>query len=251
MELAVAAYLTMLLDTGSLHADPHPGNLLLTPSGALCILDFGLVAHVTRQQQYAILAYISHLVGRDYSAIAGDLIAMGFVPESKRTALEDSGVVGVLSEVFRALAKGGGVRAVSKELGSMSGGYGGSAAGGGGNGGNNGEESVSPLVQELRESAGKTPAAPAGKFPGKFPPAKAESGGARPTARVEVLQKDIGYIQTRYGNILQVRLRPQLACVPLSIGHAQGVYCAALGASIASFRSFVAVTTEAPKTVKR
>ena len=35
------AYLIQLLDTGLLHADPHPGNLIRTPDGKICILDFG------------------------------------------------------------------------------------------------------------------------------------------------------------------------------------------------------------------
>jgi thiamine kinase-like enzyme len=33
-----AQYLTMLLEMGILHCDPHPGNLLRTPDGKLCIL---------------------------------------------------------------------------------------------------------------------------------------------------------------------------------------------------------------------
>jgi predicted unusual protein kinase regulating ubiquinone biosynthesis (AarF/ABC1/UbiB family) len=35
-----------LLETGFLHADPHPGNLLWTPDGHLCVLDFGLMIEV-------------------------------------------------------------------------------------------------------------------------------------------------------------------------------------------------------------
>ena len=35
------AYLIQLLDTGLLHADPHPGNLIRTADGQICILDFG------------------------------------------------------------------------------------------------------------------------------------------------------------------------------------------------------------------
>jgi aarF domain-containing kinase len=35
------AYLIQLLDTGLLHADPHPGNLIRTPDGRICILDYG------------------------------------------------------------------------------------------------------------------------------------------------------------------------------------------------------------------
>jgi len=39
-------YLIQLLETGWLHADPHPGNLLRTPDGKLAILDFGLITEV-------------------------------------------------------------------------------------------------------------------------------------------------------------------------------------------------------------
>ena len=35
-----------LLETGLLHADPHPGNLLRTPDGKVCILDFGLMVRL-------------------------------------------------------------------------------------------------------------------------------------------------------------------------------------------------------------
>ena len=40
------AYLIQLLETGHLHADPHPGNLIRTPDGKICILDFGLMTEV-------------------------------------------------------------------------------------------------------------------------------------------------------------------------------------------------------------
>ena len=36
-------YVTMIFDHGFFHADPHPGNLLVTPNGTVGLLDFGLV----------------------------------------------------------------------------------------------------------------------------------------------------------------------------------------------------------------
>ena len=44
-------YLIQLLETGFLHADPHPGNLMRTPDGRLVILDFGLMTEVGGEQQ--------------------------------------------------------------------------------------------------------------------------------------------------------------------------------------------------------
>lgn len=55
------SYLIQLLDTGFLHADPHPGNLIRTPNGKICILDYGLMTEITPQQRIALVEYIAHL----------------------------------------------------------------------------------------------------------------------------------------------------------------------------------------------
>ena len=38
----MAVYVTMILGAGFFQADPHPGNLMVTPEGQLIVLDFGL-----------------------------------------------------------------------------------------------------------------------------------------------------------------------------------------------------------------
>jgi predicted unusual protein kinase regulating ubiquinone biosynthesis (AarF/ABC1/UbiB family) len=47
--ICMNTYLTMLLEMGLLHCDPHPGNLLRTPDGRLAILDWGMVASIPPQ----------------------------------------------------------------------------------------------------------------------------------------------------------------------------------------------------------
>jgi ubiquinone biosynthesis protein len=42
-----AGYLRQVLVEGVFHADPHPGNVLLTPDGRLVLLDIGMVARLT------------------------------------------------------------------------------------------------------------------------------------------------------------------------------------------------------------
>jgi ubiquinone biosynthesis protein len=50
-----AAYLKQVLVDGFFHADPHPGNILLTEDGRLALLDLGMVARVTPRMQDALL----------------------------------------------------------------------------------------------------------------------------------------------------------------------------------------------------
>lgn len=49
------AYLQMILDDGFLHADPHPGNLMLTDDGRLALLDLGMVAVVPPRLQESVV----------------------------------------------------------------------------------------------------------------------------------------------------------------------------------------------------
>ena len=61
-----------LLETGFFHADPHPGNLLRTKDGKLCILDFGLVTEMTQKQRQSIFDSIIHTIQKDYYKLAQD-----------------------------------------------------------------------------------------------------------------------------------------------------------------------------------
>jgi aarF domain-containing kinase len=49
VNLGVECSLSQLLETGVMHADPHPGNLILTPKDRLAYLDFGLLTFVPPQ----------------------------------------------------------------------------------------------------------------------------------------------------------------------------------------------------------
>jgi predicted unusual protein kinase regulating ubiquinone biosynthesis (AarF/ABC1/UbiB family) len=57
---------------GFFHADPHPGNLLATPSGKLAFIDFGMMSDTPSSARYAIIGHVVHLVNRDYEEMARD-----------------------------------------------------------------------------------------------------------------------------------------------------------------------------------
>ncbi|MGB3672077.1 MAG: AarF/UbiB family protein, partial [Phormidesmis sp.] len=52
IEVGVQCSLRQLLEHGFFHADPHPGNLLVTPEGKLAYLDFGMMCEVEAYQRY-------------------------------------------------------------------------------------------------------------------------------------------------------------------------------------------------------
>ncbi|OVA18099.1 Protein kinase domain [Macleaya cordata] len=75
----VEASLVQLLETGILHADPHPGNLRYTATGKIGFLDFGLICRMEKRHQFAMLASIVHIVNGDWAALVNDLTEMDVV----------------------------------------------------------------------------------------------------------------------------------------------------------------------------
>lgn len=66
---AVATTLLTHIHTGLLHCDPHPGNLLRTPDGKLCILDWGMVTVIPENLQLTLIEHMAHLTSRDYAEV--------------------------------------------------------------------------------------------------------------------------------------------------------------------------------------
>ncbi|KAG0583481.1 hypothetical protein KC19_3G139700 [Ceratodon purpureus] len=82
------AALIQLLETGVMHADPHPGNILLGRNGQLQFIDFGLICHVDKKHQGAMLAAIAHLVNGDWHSLTEDLADMDVLkPTTDRFAV--------------------------------------------------------------------------------------------------------------------------------------------------------------------
>ena len=114
--IAVNSYLTMLLDTGVLHCDPHPGNLLRTTDGKLCVLDWGMTLSVPPNLQYSILEFIAHVISEDYDSMPADFINLGFSPNDKLAQLKNSGLTEGLSFALRQLRRGGGSKKIQERV---------------------------------------------------------------------------------------------------------------------------------------
>ncbi len=83
IEVGVQCSLRQLLEHGFFHADPHPGNLLVTADGKLAYLDFGMMCEVQPYQRYGLIEAIVHMVNRDFEGLAQDYVNLEFLtPET-------------------------------------------------------------------------------------------------------------------------------------------------------------------------
>jgi len=106
--VAMITYLRMMLDGGTLHCDPHPGNLLRTPDGRLCILDWGLVTSIGPDLQLSLIEHVAHLTAQDYAKVPSDLVKLGFVPKGGEAAVTSAGVTDFLTYTYSTWSSGGG-----------------------------------------------------------------------------------------------------------------------------------------------
>ncbi|NDY70619.1 ABC transporter [Desulfobacter hydrogenophilus] len=58
-----------ILDDGFFHADPHPGNLLITEDMNLCVIDWGLVGRLTEKDRFQLISLLKAFVEKDSEAL--------------------------------------------------------------------------------------------------------------------------------------------------------------------------------------
>lgn len=82
--LLLEAYLRMVLEAGVFQADPHPGNLLVAPDGAVVILDFGCSRELSPSRRRHYLALAGAVLAGRSEAASAELAALGFATRSGR-----------------------------------------------------------------------------------------------------------------------------------------------------------------------
>ncbi|XP_020109732.1 uncharacterized protein LOC109725082 isoform X2 [Ananas comosus] len=73
--------LRQLLEEGFFHADPHPGNLVVTLDGSLAYFDFGMMGDIPRHYRVGLIQVLVHYVNRDSLSLANDFHSLGFIPD--------------------------------------------------------------------------------------------------------------------------------------------------------------------------
>ncbi|MDH5832096.1 AarF/UbiB family protein [Luteimonas sp. M1R5S18] len=92
------AYLDQVFVHGDIHADPHPGNVLLCPDGRIALIDLGMVATIPPRQRERLLKLVFAAVDGRGEDVARELVALG-------TRLEDFDESTYVREISQVVAR--------------------------------------------------------------------------------------------------------------------------------------------------
>ncbi|MCX8084895.1 MAG: AarF/UbiB family protein [Calditerrivibrio sp.] len=74
-------YMKQVFEFGFFHADPHPGNILITDEGKLAVLDFGIIGKIDSKLLEHLSAVFIHLIRLDIDSLVDDMIDFGVIDE--------------------------------------------------------------------------------------------------------------------------------------------------------------------------
>lgn len=69
-------FMRMLLRDDIFHADPHPGNISVTPQGSIILYDFGMIGNLDEKTRFSLLSLYDGLVNTDPDQIMDALVEM-------------------------------------------------------------------------------------------------------------------------------------------------------------------------------
>ncbi|MDG1874993.1 MAG: AarF/UbiB family protein [Mariniblastus sp.] len=73
-------YLKMIFNHGFYHADPHPGNIVITDDGEIGLLDFGMVGRISERLREDIEAMLVAIVNQDVAMVTSLVKRVGSCP---------------------------------------------------------------------------------------------------------------------------------------------------------------------------
>ncbi|MCC5814538.1 MAG: AarF/ABC1/UbiB kinase family protein [Leptospira sp.] len=82
IELLIRAYMLMVFRFRFFHADPHPGNMIVTEQNHLYFLDFGAVGWVNENEEKSLIRIFKAAMDHDSKGILDGLESMGVLTES-------------------------------------------------------------------------------------------------------------------------------------------------------------------------
>lgn len=73
------AYLLQLLNSGFFHADPHPGNIAVSPTGDLIFYDFGMMGRIKSNIREGLMETLFGIAQKDGDRVVQSLIDLGAI----------------------------------------------------------------------------------------------------------------------------------------------------------------------------
>ncbi len=75
--LGARAYLQQLLNDGFFHADPHPGNIAVSPEGALIFYDFGMMGRIKLNVREQLMETLFGIAEKNAERVVVSLVELG------------------------------------------------------------------------------------------------------------------------------------------------------------------------------
>jgi predicted unusual protein kinase regulating ubiquinone biosynthesis (AarF/ABC1/UbiB family) len=73
------AYLHQLLNNGFFHADPHPGNIAVSPDGSLIFYDFGMMGRIKSNIREGLMQTLFGIAQKDGDRVVESLVNLGAI----------------------------------------------------------------------------------------------------------------------------------------------------------------------------
>ncbi|MGF1536624.1 MAG: ABC1 kinase family protein [Elainellaceae cyanobacterium] len=81
--MGAEAYLHQLLRDGFFHADPHPGNLAVSPDGSLIFYDFGMMGRIQAITRDRLMSTFFGIAQKDADRVVASLIELGALAQAE------------------------------------------------------------------------------------------------------------------------------------------------------------------------
>ncbi|MCB1867560.1 MAG: ubiquinone biosynthesis regulatory protein kinase UbiB [Gammaproteobacteria bacterium] len=99
-EQGVEIFFTQVFRDNFFHADMHPGNIFVEPSGRYIAVDFGIVGSLTQADQRYLAENLLAFFNRDYYRVAELHVESGWVPRNTRVDEFESAIRSVCEPIF-------------------------------------------------------------------------------------------------------------------------------------------------------
>lgn len=99
-ENGVEIFFTQVFRDNFFHADMHPGNIFVEPSGRYIAVDFGIMGTLSKDDQHYLAGNFLAFFQRDYRKVAELHVESGWVPEGTRVEEFEAAIRTVCEPIF-------------------------------------------------------------------------------------------------------------------------------------------------------